>query len=164
MKPSRCLSLLLALCAAPVTANGPAVLGLCAAHEATQFACPMARGRWIGLCGTPPKALQYRFGRADAVELQFPDDAAKGAEQMLFAHYSRYQTERFEVRFENRGSEYVVFDYMEAGRRRAGVRVTTEGAKERELACIGRVTGRLGALEGVLKCDADNALNGGACR
>ena len=38
------------------------------------------------------------------------------------------------------------------------------GAKERVIACAGRVDSRLGELEGALPCDAENALNLGACR
>ena len=61
------------------------------------------------------------------------------------------------------GRDYAVFDYREDGQRRAGVRVTTADAKEREIACTGRVTSRVIELKGVLKCDADSALNGGSC-
>jgi hypothetical protein len=163
MRLSRCMTVMLAACAGPVAANGPAAPGLCGAQETAFFACPVARGRFIGLCGSTAKALQYRFGRVGAVELQLPDSAAAGADRMLFAHYSRYQTDRVEVRFENQGSEYLIFDYVEDGRRRAGVRVTMPDAKEREIACTGRATSRLVELESVLKCDADSALNGGKC-
>lgn len=82
---------------------------------------------------------------------------------MVYAHYARFQTDRVEVRFENQGSEYVLFDYSEGRTRRAGVRVTTADDKEREFACAGRITSRLGELRNVLRCDADSALNGGKC-
>jgi hypothetical protein len=153
----------LATCAAPAVADGQAAPTLCGAQETAYFSCSTARGRSIGLCGSGAGALQYRFGRAGAVELQFPDDPAAGTSQMLFAQYSRYQTERLEIRFENRGSEYVVFDYLEHGRRSAGVRVTMLDAKEHQITCSGRVTSRVAELKGLLRCDADSALNGGNC-
>ena len=174
MNALRCTFVLLVACAGSVSASGQfvdkqaaagqTVPGLCTAHETSYFACRSARARWIGLCGTPGKALQYRFGAVDAVELQYPETAAQGFDHMLFAHYGRYQTDRVEVRFENQGSEYVVFDHHENGRRVAGVRVTAAGAKETEIVCVGRVTSRLVELTNLLKCDAESALNGGACR
>ncbi len=82
---------------------------------------------------------------------------------LWLAHYARFQTERVELSFQNDGVNYALFDYLEAGQRTAGVRVTTTDGKERELACSGPITGRLGPLVKQLPCDADNALNEGAC-
>jgi len=148
--------------AAPACADGtPPPVGLCASPEKVFFACMTASSRWISLCGTPPSALQYRFGRA-APELQFPERAADGMKRFLFAHYGRYQTERIELRFDNQGAEYVLFDYQESGKHTAGVRVVT-GGKSREFACSGPIASRLGELQPLLQCDADSALNGGNC-
>jgi len=151
-------------CAGPAAADGAAgPPGLCAVDETVYFSCATGRTRWISLCGAAPGALQYRFGRSKAVELQYPERAAEGASRMLFAQYGRHQVERLEVRFENHGADYVLFDYQEGAQRNAGVRVTTSDGKERELACTGPVASRLGELKGVLRCDADSALNGGTC-
>ena len=153
-----------ALMAVPTAgANGPVPSGLCTAQETAWLSCTTSRQRWIGLCGKPPRTLQYRFGQPGRLELQFPDDPADGTHRMLFASYARYQTERVEVRFDNQGTEYVLFDYAEGGVRRAGLRVATADDKERELVCVGRITSRLGELRSLLKCDADSALNGGKC-
>jgi hypothetical protein len=145
-------------------ANGPLPNGLCTAQETAWFSCTTSRQRWIGLCGNAPRELQYRFGRPGVIELQFPDNPADGIHRMVFAHYARYQTDRVEVRFDNQRTDYVLFDYSEGGVRRAGVRVTTADTKEREFSCVGRITSRLGELRNMLKCDADNALNGGKCQ
>jgi hypothetical protein len=155
--------LLCAVAAQPASAVERVAPGLCAADEVSYFACRTARDRRIALCGTSPQAVQYRYGRSGAVELQFPERAADAATQMLYSHYGRYQTERVELRFTNGGAEYVLFEYLEGKRRSAGVRVTA-GAKERVIACAGRIDSRLGELEGALPCDADSALNLGACR
>jgi hypothetical protein len=136
----------------------------CAASETTYFSCPVTRGRSVALCGAADQSVRYRFGRPGAIELQYPQEASGSAGQMFYAHYSRYQTDRFEVRFNNQGTEYVVFDYHEDGRHRAGVRVTGADAKEREVICTGRIASRIGELKDRLPCDADSALNGGACR
>ncbi len=141
----------------------PQALGLCTAQETVYFACPVARTRWISLCGQAPGALQYRFGRPKAVELRFPESAADGTSRLLFAQVGRYQAERIELRFENGGAGYVLYDYREGSRRDAGVRVTTADGQEREIACAAPAASRLGELKGVLRCDADSALNGGRC-
>ena len=159
----RWLALLCALAAQPASALERVAPGLCAADEVSYFACRTARDRRIALCGKSPQAVQYRYRRSAAVELQFPERAADAATQMLYSHYGRYQTDRVELRFTNGGVEYVLFDYMEGQRHSAGVRVTAD-AKERVIACVGRIESQLGELEGVLPCDADSALNLGACR
>lgn len=82
---------------------------------------------------------------------------------MLYAQYSRYGTDRVEVRFGEHGTEYTVFDYREDGVRRAGVRVASGTGKQREIACRAPITGQLSALKDRLPCDADSALNLGTC-
>jgi hypothetical protein len=148
-----------------VPAGGAAAAGLCSVDEITYLSCTTARMRQLSLCGKAPQALQYRYGRsAQAIELRFPDNAADGAAQMLYAHYSRYQTERLEVRFDNHGTGYTLFEYLEGRRRSAGVRVVTAEGREQMVACASRIVSRLGELEGRLPCDVDNALNLGGCR
>ena len=137
--------------------------GLCHAGERTYFSCPSKRLKTISLCGNLPTTLQYRDGKAPAVELAFPADATEGTQQLAAAHYARYQTDRTEVTFGHNGVDYAVFDYTENGHRTAGVRVTTADGTEHEVDCAGAIQGELGPLGKVLRCDADNALNGGSC-
>jgi hypothetical protein len=155
--------MVLALLTSASHAAAPAA-GLCAATETTFFACTTKRAKSISLCGAPPRTLQYRFGAAQRPALVYPRDASAGPVSFLYAHHFRYQADRSEVTFSNRSVDYAVFDYTEEGKRRAGVRVTSADGKETELVCSGPVTSRLRELEGVLRCDADNALNGGGCR
>jgi hypothetical protein len=137
--------------------------GLCTAQETTYFQCSAGKGRSIGLCGGGEGAVQYRFARNGTVELAFPADARQGAQSLRFAHYFRAQTDRYEIRFENQGVEYLLFDYQEGKRREAGVHVTAVDGKEADVACSGPIKSRLPALQGVLRCDAESALNGGRC-
>lgn len=137
--------------------------GLCAPQETTYFQCSAAKGRSINVCGSADGAMQYRFGRNKAVELAFPADAKEGAKSLRYAHYFRAQTDRYEIRFENQGVEYVLFDYQEGAHREAGVRVTDADGKERDVVCTGPVRSKLPALQSVLPCDAESALNGGRC-
>ena len=137
---------------------------LCEPGEAVQFSCPMGRGRFVSVCGQPPAALQYRFGRPGRIELRYPANAAQGPQQFLFAQYMRYQVDRVALHFTNEETDYEVFDEHEDGKRSAGVRVSRAGdGRETALPCRGPVTSRLGALKPWLRCDADSALQGGSC-
>jgi hypothetical protein len=158
------LLLALLLMAAWAHAATPAAGSLCLAAETTYFSCETARHRTISLCGRLPANLQYRYGPAARVELQFPDEPARGAEQLRYAHYSRFQTDRSEVTFSRADTDYAVFDDTENGKRSAGVRVTAADGSEVEIRCAGPVHGQLTALGQSLRCDNDNALNsGGHC-
>lgn len=158
------------LAAAPAVQAGSAAAparpaaSLCEPGEAVQFSCPMGRGRTLSICGQPPAALQYRFGKPGQIELRYPADAAQGPQLFLFAHYMRYQVDRIALNFSNEGTEYEVFDEREDGKRSAGVRVTKAGdSRETALPCRGPVTSRLGTLKPLLRCNADSALQGGSC-
>lgn len=139
--------------------------GLCRTDETVYFACQTTRSRTINLCGgpAPGASLQYRLGHRGKAELQYPADPTQAGRSLFFSHYMRSQVDRVEVRFENQGNEYVVFDYTEGAKRRSGVRVTTRSGKEQELACVGPVSSRLSEPENALPCDVDSALNGGKC-
>ena len=162
MKHNVWLSLLLAAVAAS-QAHAAHAQSLCAKDETTYFSCPASHGRSINLCGKSAQTLQYRFGKPGRVELAFPARPEEGADAFRYAHYSRFQVDRFELRFDNAGTEYVLFDYVESNRREAGVGVT-QGGKEISVSCRRPVRSRLGELEGKLKCDTESALTGGACR
>ncbi len=137
--------------------------GLCASNEDRFFVCMTAKKRWISLCGGAGGALQYRYGNSNKVELQYPEAPADGKNKLLFAHYNRPKTDRVEVGFNNNSVDYAIFDYSEDKQRQAGIRVTTADGKVTEIVCVGRVFSRLGELKSVLRCDVDNALNGGLC-
>jgi hypothetical protein len=136
---------------------------LCHAPETTYFSCETSRHKSISLCGTLPGDLQYRYGTGTPGELRFPQQASNGPRQLLYAHYSRYQTDRSEVTFRRVGTDYAVFDYTENGQRSAGVHVTTADRAGHELRCAGPIRGQLLPLGKSLRCDSDSALNGGQC-
>ena len=136
---------------------------LCGSGETAYFSCLVKGKKVLGLCGSLPSALQYRFGTSARTELRYPEDPKQGPRELRLAHYARYQTDRVEVSFQNGGVDYALFDYTENARRTAGVRVTAADGQEKEIRCLGAITGDLGALAPYLPCDADNALSGGVC-
>lgn len=155
------IALALAPAPAPALAHGE-VRGMCTARETVYFSCPTAGAKSVSLCGAPGH-LQYRFGKPGKPEFSFPSDGNDGARVMRLAHYFRHQVDRTEVSFSNQGNEYSLYDYTEDGKRSAGVRVVTAAGKEVDIACGNQVQSQLGKLDGVLACDADNALTMGAC-
>ena len=147
--------------AGPAAAGGPSrPEGLCAAAETAWFSCRSASGAWIALCEGAERGLQYRFGRPGQIALAYP---AAGRPDFRYAHYFRAGVDRTEVSFRNGDADYAVFDYTEGRQRSAGVRVLTARGQEKTFACRGPVHSRLGALEAVLPCDPDSALNLGSC-
>lgn len=148
----------ISLHAAPALAGGQ-----CTAQETTYFSCDTTRHKTIALCGALPSALQYRYGKPGQTELVFPDKPADGVNQLRYAHYSRYQADRSEVTFNRASTDYAVFDYTENGKRSAGVHVTLADGSEHEVTCSGPIQGNLSTLQKSLRCDTDNALNGGNC-
>lgn len=165
MNPGSCMAAWLCLpWGAAGAAGGATPPSHCAAPAQTSFACPTTGGRVVALCRDADDAVVYRFGRIGVVELQYPPSAQPHAGRMLYAQYSRYGTDRVEVRFGEQGTEYTVFDYREDGVRRAGVRLASSGGRQREIACHAPITGHLGGLKNRLPCDTDSALNLGTCR
>src|SRR6185312_2356490 len=155
--------LLLSLICVEAFATQPGPASLCDAAQTSYFSCQTARHRTLSLCGTLPSALQYRYGTPGKIELSYPDDAAQGAQQFAFAHYSRYQTERVEISFNHRDADYTVFDYTENGKRSAGVHVSTVAGNSAEIRCAGEIMGTLAPMGKSLHCDTDSALNAGQC-
>lgn len=155
--------LILPLACMGARAGQPAVGSLCHAPETAYFSCRTVRHKTISLCGDLPSSLQYRYGKPAQVELRFPADAASGSRQLGYAHYSRYQAERTEIAFSHADTDYSVFDYTEDGVRHAGVRIAMADGRELEIRCAGPIRGELAPLGKSLRCDSDNALNGGQC-
>jgi CO/xanthine dehydrogenase Mo-binding subunit len=110
-------------------------------------------------------ALQYRFGRPNAVELRHPHMIGTGsATSFAFAHYSRSQVNHDEVAFSINDVRYAVFDRVEEGTRRSGVSIGDSTGKETVVLCKSRPTvNRLSQLKSKLPCDKESALNLGAC-
>ena len=113
---------------------------------------------------TAASATPTSGSAATSTTARVPNPASPATQALRFAHYSRAQTERYEVSFVNVGTRYAVFDYTEGRTRSAGVQVQAPGQPGRQLLCSGRIHSRIETLASRLPCDADNALNLGSCR
>ena len=149
---------------------------LCRPDEQVLFHCPVQGGRKVvSLCGSPQLTategyLQYRFGPARKVELEFPRQRDESQKQFRYAHYLRYQVDRTEVSFRRDGHTYTLFDSHEGdtkpSRRLSGVQVDTPGAKKKSvtLSCGKTASSKLPTLDTIVPCDKENTLNMGGCQ
>jgi hypothetical protein len=139
---------------------------LCQAPEVTHFTCQTSAKKTISLCSAGDKSLQYRFGKPQAVELQFPKEISEGAQKFKYAHYFRPQTDYWELRFTNNDVSYTLFERWADGKKSAGVEVklaTDKDGTEKQITCVGRFVSKLEVLKTIVPCDTDSALNLGGC-
>ncbi len=147
---------------------------LCRADEQVIFSCKVGDGsKFASICGSrrldaERGYVQYRFGRADALELQFPQGLGDTQRAFRYAHYFRARVDRTELSFERGGYKYSLYDYYEGDVkpviREAGVRVTPAGSGRDavELRCRGRAVSRLGVLSSVVPNDTESELGPGS--
>jgi len=146
---------------------------LCRVDEKVMFSCPVRNGtRLVSLCGSKDLTdktgyLQYRFGRARKIELEFPTQRQGSQEMFRYAHYFRPQVDRFSVSFAIGDYTYTVFKNYEGDIEpkvnEAGVQLTLPGQVDHELPCVGLGNGNLHELESIVPCDKDDALNMAEC-
>ena len=157
-------------------ADNPTQGTLCQQGETVLFSCRLKDGKKIvSLCGSTSLTaaegyLQYRFGEAGQVELEFPRQRQETRKLFRYSHYFRYQVERTAVSFDNNGYRYTVFDNYEGDTQpkvqQQGVEITSPSAeqKTRTLLCRGAAIGNLNSLSAIVPCDQDDPLNMGECR
>ena len=149
---------------------------LCQEGEEVLFSCPVKDGTTIvSLCGSKHLTaqegyLQYRFGRASHIELEFPTQRQETQKMFRYAQYSRYQVNRVAVSFQRGGYTYALFDSYEGDMlpktHQQGVQVTSSGVARKEvtLMCRRAAIGNLYSLSSILPCDKDDPLNMGQCQ
>lgn len=99
-----------------VVASSSVAASLCEKGERVVFSCAVRRtGKIVSLCSSPTLTksdgyLQYRFGRAGQVELEFPKDRSISRGAFKYSHYFRAQVDSTEISFNTNGYTYSVFD------------------------------------------------------
>jgi hypothetical protein len=107
---------------------------LCAGTERIVFSCLTKRAgrspaKIVSLCASRDLTkeqgyLQYRFGLAQKVELEFPSSRTGTQPQFQYTHYMRYQVDLTEINFAIDGYQYQIFDDYNGEER---PRISTEG-------------------------------------
>lgn len=105
------LVLFLATAPAALAGNIPC---LCQPTETVIFSCQIKNSQKIAsLCASkiddPNNGyLQYRFGRKNKIEMEFPRKNDGSASRFFYSDYARYQVTRQSLRFVNSDYEYTI--------------------------------------------------------
>jgi hypothetical protein len=120
------------------------------------FSCPSKGGKILSVCAGPGRnALQYRFGKPGAIELEYPPKPSASAFTLGEVTYVRAMG--YVLRFTNAGVRYEVTSLSGGGccspeeaasNNFQGVYVSPPGADTVDVPCTGDVTDNLEALYG----------------
>jgi hypothetical protein len=137
---------------------------LCNREEKTLFSCALkGKGKLLSICGSgrldaKSGYLQYRFGRAGDVELEFPKEREGTQAAFRYTRYTRPLVTYLVLRFETQGYLYSVHQNYNGEERpvvnEAGVTVTPlkqKSAQPTEFQCRLPVEGTLMNLEDVVR-------------
>jgi hypothetical protein len=136
---------------------------LCASDERVVWSCETVRERKLAsICSS--KALsktsgyvQYRFGRPDQVEMEFPRERVNTQAAFTYSRYTRPLVTYLRLEFVNNGFTYTITDDANSeekpARRDASITVkpAVAGAAETQLRCRKPFVGSLMALEDVVQ-------------
>jgi hypothetical protein len=151
----------------PINSTKPG--SLCTRGEQVLWSCETAKTRALAsICGSKNLDhahgyVQYRFGRAGRVEMEFPRERTNTQSAFKYSRYTRYMVTYLKLEFVNNGFTYTISDdsnYEEKpGRRDADITITPAGAnaKETRVRCRLPVAGSLMKLEDVVKKAEDRS-------
>ncbi|MGQ9897548.1 MAG: hypothetical protein ACUVR8_08360 [Acidobacteriota bacterium] len=108
--------------ALPITAQTQRQM-LCQPNEKLIFGTLTAGGKMVCLCGSSNLTaergyLQYRFGRPDWVELEYPVERTGSQPHFYYAHDHRYQPDSAAVRFRNKTTSFITAPRVNLGGRK----------------------------------------------
>jgi hypothetical protein len=91
------------------------IKSLCQANEQTIWSCATTKNKIASVCASKDLAedkgyVQYRFGAAGKVELEFPKDRAGSQKSFKYSRYTRYMVTMLTLSFENGGFTYTIHD------------------------------------------------------
>ncbi len=122
---------------------------LCNTDEKIIFSCTIKENaKIVSLCSSRELTkdrgyIQYRFGRPEKIELEFPKSREKSQQAFKYSHYFRAQVDLTEISFTSDNYQYSIFDDYNGEERPArsaqGVKVTPpNNGREVTLSCRGR--------------------------
>jgi hypothetical protein len=147
-------------------------LSLCARDEEVIFSCTISgSGKLLSLCGSrgldaQSGYVQYRFGRAGRLELEFPQAREKTQSAFRYTRYTRPLVTYLVLRFESNGYLYSIHQNDNAEERppvrEASVTVTplqSSNPKTTELRCRLPYRGSLMSLEDIVPRAEEETLD-----
>ena len=138
---------------------------LCEAGEQTIWSCLTTKNKIASVCAAPDLTadrgyVQYRFGTAGKIELEFPQNRAGSRKSFRYARYTRPLVTMLTLEFENGGFRYELHDDDNAEEkppvRAASIDVKTIAGKDVSSAvCRLPVSGSLMKLEDFIPRDEE---------
>ena len=140
---------------------------LCQANEQTIWSCAVTtKNKIASVCASKDLAedkgyMQYRFGTAVKVELEFPKDRTNSQKSFKYSRYTRPLVTMLTLSFENSGFVYEIHDDDNAEEkppvRFASIDIkNSEGKDVSSVVCKLPVTGSLMKLEDLVPRDEEN--------
>jgi len=136
----------------------------CSNAEKIIFSCQIRNSKKVlSLCASNDLSdksgyLQYRFGRLNSIELEFPKERNKSQNKFLYRHYFRYQVDRTEIGFENNGHEYTIYSYYEGDGQEKPTHEEGVQVDNIEFLCNETLSADFTPLEDAVPCDTESAL------
>ena len=138
---------------------------LCQPDERTIWSCATTKNKIASVCASKDLAegigyVQYRFGAAGKVELEFPKDRQDSAKKFKYSRYTRPLVTMLTLKFENDGAAYEIHDDDNSEEkppvRAASIDISTGGGKEASVVCKLSTGGSLMGLEDIVSRDEEN--------
>ena len=137
---------------------------LCQSGEQTIWTCATTKNKVASVCASKDLAedkgyVQYRFGAAGKVELEFPKERKDSAQKFKYSRYTRPLVTMLTLKFENEGVVYEIHDDDNAEEKppvRAASIDIVDGAKNSSVACKLPTAGSLMKLETIVPRDEEN--------
>ncbi len=129
--------------------------------------CKVNNGKYLALCAAATLDgkildLQYRFGRADKIELMYPALLPSSLALFNMSHYFRHGTDYSIVEFSNDEYDYGIYRYeslLGELNVKLGVSVLNRvTGKEVNIACRSTIKDEFWRLKGRLACNTESAL------
>src|SRR5215217_5606752 len=88
---------------------------LCQTDEQTIWTCSTVKNKTASICASKDLAedkgyMQYRFGSAGKIELEFPKERRDSAQKFKYSRYTRPLVTMLTLEFENDGVVYEIHD------------------------------------------------------
>jgi hypothetical protein len=141
-----------------------AAKSLCTGIEQTIWTCSTGKNKIASVCASKDLAadigyVQYRFGMAEKIELEFPKERKDSAKKFKYSRYTRPLVTMLTLSFENNGVAYEIHDDDNSEEKppvRAASIDIANGGKESSIECKLPVKGSLMKLETIVPRDEEN--------
>ncbi|HEY8561991.1 MAG TPA: hypothetical protein VIL74_16580 [Pyrinomonadaceae bacterium] len=133
---------------------------LCRADEQTIWSCATTKNKIASVCASKDLAedkgyLQYRFGTAGRIELEYPAERPGSAKKFKYSRYTRPLVTMLALSFENNGVKYEIHD-DDNSEEKPPVRAASVDVANSSVVCKLPTAGSLMKLEDIVPRNEEN--------